>query len=138
MFEHGHHEDETLEHGELYNLRHFNPLRGSPFGNPAKRFCGVRRRPRTDHTNRIENDHPRRPSLRPFFEDRISLLSDMQAPDKTLFSNRLIRCEQPRQQIQTIHILLEDSTEVSPCHIGRGLLLSKLSCCEHVVLPPPS
>jgi hypothetical protein len=65
-----------------------------------------------------ENDHSPRPSLRPILEDWVPFLSHLQATEKTLLSDRLISCEQERQAIQSVHVRLEDLTEIRRGGIG--------------------
>jgi hypothetical protein len=54
----------------------------------------------------------------PTLEDWVPFLSHLQATEKTLLSDRLISCEQERQAIQSVHVRLEDLTEIRRGGIG--------------------
>jgi hypothetical protein len=65
-----------------------------------------------DHFDGILNDLSHCPGLCPLNENRITADRIFQSPDKTLFGACMIPGKQERQQVQMVHILFEDSTEI--------------------------
>jgi hypothetical protein len=65
----------------------------------------------------------------------IPFLGDVQATYEALLGQGMIARQQERQQMQAVHIVLEDTAKISTCCVRRRLLVSDFPVPEHFRLP---
>src|ERR1700733_8645872 len=142
-FEDRHHERKALERRQRDNRRHLfieSPHVGrdryvdwagmlsepSPVRGLVILCCQLRTR--MDHPDRTRDNRAPGPGLCPILEDHAAGLRILQSRDKTLLCGCVIGRQQKREQIQAVHIALENPAEVCTGCVRCGVVMCRLMC----------
>src|SRR5215469_5670169 len=87
--------------------------------------------PGMDALNRTLDDHAARPRIRPFLEDAVAVGCIFQALHETALRRRVIRSQEKSQQIQAVHILFEETTEICGYCVRAGWVGCDLASPQH-------
>jgi hypothetical protein len=82
-------------------------------------------------SKRILNDRSAGPGIRPLLENSIPAYRVLQTLDEALFGFLLITGQQPLEQVQTVHILVEDLAKICLGCVLHVFHVRDLTCLKH-------